>query len=87
MSNNTWLESLCQHYGHPLTGCRVRATDRAAARSSKENGDGADVSFKRPQVRALDFLHTDVTCEGDFQMHGIENASLFTLFFRCPPQT
>ena len=48
MSNNTWLESLRQHSGHALTGCRVRATDRTAARTSCKNGDGADGSFKRP---------------------------------------
>ena len=68
MSNNTWLESLCQHSGQALTGCRVRATDRTAARTSCENGDGADGSFKYPQARALDFfLHTEMTCERTFQ--------------------
>ena len=55
-----WLESLCQHSGYPLTGYRVRATDRTAARPY-ENCDSADGSFKRPQARALDFLHTEVT--------------------------
>ena len=46
MSNNAWVESLCQHYGHALTGSRVRTTDRtAAARTAWENGDGADRSF------------------------------------------
>ena len=29
-SNTTWQELLCHHCGHLLTGCRVRATDRAA---------------------------------------------------------
>ena len=51
-----------------LTGCRVRATGRTAARTSFENGDGADGSFKRPQARALDFLHTEVTSERTFHM-------------------
>ena len=50
MSHNTWLESLCQHSGHALTGCRrrVRATDQTAARTSYENDDGADERFKHP---------------------------------------
>ena len=52
------------------TGCRVRITDRTAARPSCENGDGADGRFKRLQACALDFffLHTAVTCERTFQM-------------------
>ena len=37
------------------TACRVRATDRTAARPSCENGDGADGRFKR-QARALEFF-------------------------------
>ena len=44
--DTTWLESLCQHSGHPLSGCRVRATDRPAAKTSEENGDGADGGSK-----------------------------------------
>ena len=70
MSNNTWLESLCQHSGHALTGYRFRATDRTAARDSRENGDGADGSFKRPLARAFNiFLHNEVACERTFKMH------------------
>ena len=49
------------------TSCRVRTKDRAAAKTSKENGYGANGSSKRPQARALDFLHT---CERAFQMQG-----------------
>ena len=75
--SNTWLESLYQHSGHDLTGCRVRATDHTAARSSCENGDGADGSFKRHQTRALDFLHTEVTCERNSQMQCCMTSKMF----------
>ena len=33
-----------------------------AGKTSCENSDGADRSFKRPEVRALVFLYTEVTC-------------------------
>ena len=48
-----------------------------------ENDDGADGSSKRPQARALDFLHTEVTCDrafSDARLYGIENKSFYTLF-------
>ena len=44
--------------------------DRTAARTSCENGDGADGSFMRPLARALDSLHTEVACERTFHMQG-----------------
>ena len=56
--------SLYPHSGHRLTGCRVRASDRAAAITCCENGDAANERFKLPQAGALAFLHVDVTlCE------------------------
>ena len=44
---------------HRLTGCRVRATDRAAASSVCETDDDAFESFERPLARVLEFLHTE----------------------------
>ena len=35
----------------------VESVQLTAARSSSENDDGADGSFKHPQARALDILH------------------------------
>ena len=78
-SDSTGLESLCQYFRHPLTGCRARAKDWAAARTSCENGEGADGSINRPQIRVLDFFAQ----WSDLHMHGcdIENESIF-IFFR-----
>ena len=53
--SSTSLERLCQHSGRRLTGCRVRATDRATVRTSCANGEGADGSCKRLQARAQFF--------------------------------
>ena len=73
-----------QHSGHRLTGCRVRATDRAADTTSCKNGDGLLGSLKRPQAGAFDFLHILVTfCENysDAELYG-RNESIFTHFFQ-----
>ena len=67
-SDSTALELLCQHAGHRMTGCRVRATDWAAVRTSCENVHGADLIFKRPKERTPDFLLTEVTCAKKNQM-------------------
>ena len=40
---------------------RSPATERAAARTSGADGDGADGSCKHSETRMLDFLHTEVT--------------------------
>ena len=72
-----------------LTSCRVRATDRAAASTSCESDDSAYGSFERPLARALDLLHTDVTCERTFQMQGCmgSNMSRFSTHFKYQPET
>ena len=69
-------ESIGQHSGHALTGYCVRTKDRTVARTFCESGDGADGSFKRPQARALYLLHTEMTCERTFQMHGCRTSKM-----------
>ena len=57
--------------GHRMTDHRVRETDRAAARTSREDGDGLFGSFKRPQARALAFLNTVVTWRKLFRCRAV----------------
>ena len=74
---------------HRLTGCRVPATDRAAAKTSYENGGGVDGGFRRPETRATDFLDVEMTCENfsEAKLHGTTNEPIFTQFLGGPPQT
>ena len=67
---------------------RLSSPCRTAARSSCENGDGADGSSKHHQARALGFLHTeDIFCDAryffsDAGLYVIENESFLHTFFK-----
>ena len=68
LSDSSQVLSLCHFSGHRLTGYQVHPTNRAAAPTSNESGDGAYGAFGRPLARALGSLHTVVTCDRTFQM-------------------
>ena len=54
-----WAGALSDRLSSPCKGPN-------RCQTSRENGDGADGSFKRSQERSLDF-HTEVTCARTFQ--------------------
>ena len=92
LCSNTSLESLyhCQHSGHRLTGCRVRANDSGNVRASCENGDGVGGSRKRPQERVLEFFVYSLSSLArelsDAKLNDSKNESIFTHFL-IPTQT
>ena len=70
-----------------MFACRAGATNRAAASTSSENGDGANGIFKRPKSRALFCtlkFAKKLLCKNfsNAKLYEIENESFFTHFLR-----
>ena len=89
-SDSSQVLSLCQHSWHRLTGCRVRATDRAAVKPSCENGDGINGSFQVSWCTCPDpwcFARLSDFCENfsDTRLYDTKNAPSLTHFLKGPP--
>ena len=76
------LDSLCQRSEHSLTGCRVRAMDRAARRTSYENGDGEMEALR--VLRHVYFTHSTLKSIVRELMTSERNRFLHA--FEGPPQ-